>query len=35
MSAGRIIPIILAVAWGIFILVMFSSCVSAFSNSGH
>jgi hypothetical protein len=33
MTAGRIVPIVLAVLWGVFILWFFASCASSFSHN--
>ncbi|MDT5255562.1 MAG: hypothetical protein QOD10_642 [Mycobacterium sp.] len=33
MTAGRIVPIVLAVLWGVFILWFFTSCASLFSHN--
>jgi hypothetical protein len=33
MTAGRIVPIVLDVLWGGFILWFFASCVSSFSHN--
>ncbi|WP_421841334.1 hypothetical protein [Mycobacterium sp.] len=35
LTAGRIIPIVLAVAWGILILAVFVVCISAFVTSSQ
>jgi hypothetical protein len=33
MTAGRIVPIVLAALWGVFILWFFASCASSFSHN--
>jgi hypothetical protein len=33
MTAGRIVPIVLAVLWGVFFLWFFASCASSFSHN--